>query len=80
MGFLSKVWGAVKVAFLAVPGGTAVVLPIVVALASRYGFNVTANQLTAVMAVASAVVGFLVHKGVKQAQAKAVAKTTAVKE
>lgn len=77
MGFLKKMYGAVKAALLAIPGGTAVILPIVVAVAARYGFHVTVTELTATMAVASAVVGFLVHNGVKQAQAKAVAKATA---
>lgn len=65
MSFLSKVWGAVKAAVASVPGGTAFFVPVIAALAARYGFHVTSTQLTAVMAIVSAVVGYFVHVGVK---------------
>jgi hypothetical protein len=69
---LQKIYGAVKAALTAVPGGTAAVIPIIVVLASRYGFRVSVTQLTAIMAIASAVTGYLVHSGVKSAKQTAV--------
>lgn len=73
MSVLQKIYGAIKAALLSVPGGTAVILPVIVALASRYGFHVSVTELTVIMSAVSAVVGFLVHAGVKVAKAKAVA-------
>jgi hypothetical protein len=72
MGFLQSIYGAIKTALTAVPGGTATVLPILVAWVTKLGFHVTTTNLTVIMTIVSAVVGYLVHVGVKTTANKAV--------
>lgn len=64
---LKRAYAALRSFVLAYPGGLAGVLGVVVALAARFGFNLTVTELMSVYAVAAALIGTFVHFSVKAA-------------
>lgn len=64
---LQRAYTALRSFVLAYPGGLAGVLGVVVALAARFGFNLTVTELMSVYAVAAALIGGFVHFSVKAA-------------
>jgi hypothetical protein len=62
-----RVFAALKAFVITYPGGVAGIAGVVVALAARFGFNLTVTELMTVYAVAAALIGTFVHVSVKAA-------------
>ncbi len=61
MAFLKRIYMIAKAAVRAYPGGLAGVVGVAVAVAARFGFHLTPDELMTVYAVAAAAIGAYVH-------------------
>jgi hypothetical protein len=69
---LHSLYVTIRAGVAAYPGGVSAVLGVIVALAARYGFNLTVTELMGVYAAASALVGGSIHFAVKAVAKSAV--------